>query len=132
MPEMTPPAGGAPPGQPQQPPFGANPAMGATPNKGFEAAGLQKLGVLVKEMESLIPLLGVGSEPGKAVYEAIGKLMKHVPQGSVSPASQKHTIQDMMMKAQQNGSMQKQLDQSRMQPPGGGGGPSAPPAGAPA
>lgn len=92
--------------------------MGATPNKGFEAAGLQKLGVLVKEMESLIPMFGVGSEVGKAVYDAIGKLMKHIPQGAVSPASNRNVVQDMLMKATQNGAMQKQLDGQRAQQAG--------------
>ncbi len=101
--------------------------MGATPNKGFEAAGIQKLGVIVKEMESLIPMLGTGTEAGKAVLEALGKLAKHIPTGAVSPASQRNVTQEMMMKAQQNGAMQQQLDKQRMQPPGGGA-----PAGAPA
>jgi hypothetical protein len=99
--------------------------MGATPNRGFEAAGLQKLGVLVKELETLLPMFGATSEPGKAVLDAIRALAKHIPTGSVSPASQRNTIQDMMMRSQQNGQMQQQLDKSRMQPPGGGGAPAA-------
>jgi hypothetical protein len=93
--------------------------MGATPNRGFEAAGLQKLGVLVKAMEELIPMFGAASEIGKDVLKALQSLAKHIPTGAVSPASQKNTLQDMMMKATQNGSMQQQLDKSRMQPPGG-------------
>lgn len=89
--------------------------MGATPNKGFEAAGLQKLGVIVKQMEALLPMLGSTSEAGKAVLEALSKLAKHIPTGSVTPAAERNTIQDMFMKAQQNGQMQKQLDQQRAQ-----------------
>ena len=104
--------------------------MGATPNKGFEAAGIQKLGVIVKEMESLIPMLGATSEAGKDVLAALGKLAKHIPTGAVSPASSRNVIQEMMMKSQQNGQMQQQLDKQRAQPPGGGGAPAA--AGAPA
>ncbi len=104
--------------------------MGATPNKGFEAAGVQKLGVIVKELETLIPMVGATSEVGKAVLDALGKLAKHIPTGAVSPASQRNVMQDMMMKAQQNGQMQQQLDKQRAQPPGGGGAPA--PAGAPA
>lgn len=99
--------------------------MGATPNKGFEAAGLQKLGVLVKEMESLLPMLGATSEPGKAVLEALGKLAKHVPTGAVSPASSRNVMQEMMMKSQQNGQMQQQLDKQRA---GAGGAPAGAPA----
>ena len=102
--------------------------MGATPNKGFEAAGVQKLGVIVKELESLVPMVGATSEVGKAVLDALGKLAKHIPTGAVSPASQRNVIQDMMQKAQQNGQMQQQLDKSRAQPPG----PAQAGAGAPA
>lgn len=94
--------------------------MGATPNRGFQAAALQKLGVLVKEMESLIPMLGVATDEGKAVYDALGKLAKFVPSGSVTPASQRNVTQEMMQRANQNGQMQKQLDQQRAQ--GGAGG----------
>jgi len=101
--------------------------MGATPNKGFEAAGLQKLGVIVKELESLVPMVGATSEVGKAVLDSLSKLAKHIPTGAVSPASQRNVMQDMMMKAQQNGQMQKQLDGQRAQ---GAGAPAA--AGAPA
>ena len=95
--------------------------MGATPNKGFEAAGVQKLGVIVKELESLVPMVGATSEVGKAVLDALGKLAKHIPTGAVSPASQRNVMQDMMMKAQQNGQMQQQLDKQRA---GGGGAPA--------
>ena len=93
--------------------------MGATPNKGFEAAGIQKLGVIVKELESLVPMVGATSEVGKAVLDALRGLAKHIPTGAVSPASQRNVIQEMMQKAQQNGSMQQQLDKQRAQPPGG-------------
>ena len=60
---MPTPAPAAPGGQPQppQPPFGATPATGATPNKGYEAAGLQKLGVVVKQLEGLLPEVGAVS-----------------------------------------------------------------------
>lgn len=101
--------------------------MGSTPNKGFEAAGLQKLGVLVKELESLVPMFGVSSEIGKAVFDALGKLAKHIPTGSVSPASNRNVVQDMLLKAQQNGAMQKQLDGQRAQ--GGAPAPAQPGAG---
>ena len=102
--------------------------MGATPNKGFEAAGIQKLGVIVKELESLVPMVGATSEVGKAVLDSLSKLAKHIPTGAVSPASQRNVIQEMMQKAQQNGSMQQQLDKQRAQPPG----PAQAGAGAPA
>jgi hypothetical protein len=114
MPEM-PPAPGQQGQQPQQPPFGANPASQATPNRGYEAAALQKLGVILKEMESLVPMFGATSEPGKDVISALSKLAKHIPTGAVSPASQKNVTQDMMLKNQQNAAMMQRLQQQKAQ-----------------
>jgi len=125
MPEMTPTAmpGAKPPtqpGQPQQPPFGSTPATGPTPNKGYEAAGLQRLGVVLRQLEELVPLLGSASEPGKAVLDAIGKLSKHVPAGSVTPAAMKGNIESMAMRnAQQNQQMQALKPQGGAPAPGG-------------
>ena len=50
---------GATQGQPQQPqaPFGGTSAMGPTPNRGHEAAGMQKLGMTIKMLEQIIPLV---------------------------------------------------------------------------
>ena len=65
------PAPAAPGGQPAQPPFGGTPATGATPNKGYEAAGLQKLGVLVKQMEQMLPELGASSDAGNVMLDLV-------------------------------------------------------------
>jgi hypothetical protein len=118
---MPQPAPGSPPQQ--QAPFGASPATGPTPNKGFEAAAAQKLGLIVKQLEEIIPMAGAASEIGKAALEALNKLVKLVPAGSVTPAAQKNNIEAMAMKnAQQNQQMQA-LKQQRMQEGQGGGQP---------
>lgn len=97
--------------------MGSSPATGPTPNKGFEAAGLQRLGIVIKQLEQLVPLLGAGSEPGKAVLEALGKLAKHVPSGSVTPGAERANIDRMAMQnSQNNAAMQKM----RAQMAGGG------------
>ena len=75
MPPVSPPAAapqGAP--QPQQPPFGASSATGPTPNKGYEAAAMQRVGVLVKAMTELLPQVGMQSELGLELHKAIGIL----------------------------------------------------------
>ena len=116
------PAPAAPGGQPAQPPFGSTPATGATPNKGYEAAGLQKLGVVVKQLEALLPEVGAGSDIGKAVLESLNKLVKFVPAGSVTPAAQKNSIEaQQRMMAQNNQQMQavQQMRQKAMAPQGG-------------
>jgi hypothetical protein len=117
MPPVTPPAAapqGAP--QPQQPPFGSSPATGPTPNKGYEAAAMQRVGVLVKAMTEILPMVGIGSEIGQALHKAIGILGKHVPPGANSNAAEKNAIEKMAIQNQQNGAMQQQLKQGA-QPP---------------
>jgi len=119
---MPTPAPAAPGGQPPQPPFGATPATGSTPNKGYEAAGLQKLGVVVKQLEALLPEVGAGSDIGKAVLESLNKLVKFVPAGSVTPAAQKNSIEAQQRKmAENNQQMQavQQMRQQKAQPQGG-------------
>ena len=106
--------------QQQQAPFGAAPATGPTPNKGFEAAAAQRLGLVIKQLEELIPMAGATSDIGKACLDALNKLVKYVPAGSVNPAQQKNQIESMAMKnAQQNQQMQA-LKQQRMQGEQGG------------
>jgi hypothetical protein len=122
------PAPAPPGGQPQQPPFGQTPATGSTPNKGFEAAGLQKLGVVVKQLEGLVAELGSSSEPGQAVLKALSSLVKFVPAGSVTPAAQKNSIEAQQRTLSQNNQQMAALKQRAMQ--GQGGGAQQPPQGA--
>src|SRR5258705_13746696 len=122
------PAPAAPGGQHQQP-FGCTPATGSTPNKGYEAAGLQKLGVVVKQLETLLPEVGAGSDVGKAVLEALNKLVKFVPAGSVTPAAQKNSLESMQRNAAQNNQQMQALQAMRA---GGGGGQPPQPQGRPA
>jgi hypothetical protein len=110
-------AAGGPGAQPQQPPFGQSGATQPTPNKGFEAAGLQRLGMAVKQLEMLVPMLGSGSEVGKDVLKALNMLVKHVPVGGSSPAAEKNQIEQMAM---QNAQRSQQVQQMRQQPAAGG------------
>lgn len=95
--------------------MGASPATGPTPNKGFEAAGLQRLGVVIKQLEQLVPMLGAGSEPGKAVLDALRSLSKHVPTGSVTPASERSNIDRMAMQNSQQNAMMQRMRQQQAQ-----------------
>ena len=119
---MPTPAPAAPGGQPAQPPFGQTPATGATPNKGYEAAGLQELGVIVKQMEKILPQLGASSDPGKAVLDCRNKLVKFVPAGSVTPAAQKNSIEAQQRAMAQNNQQAQAVQAMRQkqgQPQGG-------------
>jgi len=105
---------------PQQPPFGSTPATGSTPNKGYEAAGLQKLGVLVKQMETLLPEVGASSEVGQAVLKALNSLVKFVPAGSVTPAAQKNSIEAQQRNMAQNNQQMQAIQQMRQKMAQGG------------
>jgi hypothetical protein len=108
MPEANPQPAGS-PGQAQQAPFGQTPAVGATPNRGFEAQGLQRLGVVIKQLEQLIPLVGVSSEIGKDVMKALNSLAKHVPEGAITPAAEKNALDAAQRQNAQNAQMQQMM-----------------------
>jgi len=93
--------------------MGASPATGPTPNRGFEAAGLQKMGMVVKLLEEIIATSGAVSEVGKAALEMLNKGVKLVPAGSVSPAAEKNNINQMAMKNSQNNQQMQMLRQQQ-------------------
>ena len=119
-----------PPAQPGQPPVGSSPATSPVPNKGLEAAGMAKLGLVVRQLEQLVPLLGVGTEAGQAVVKALTNLSKHVQPGAVSPGAEQSGLQQMMMKLRQQGPQLAQMKQGMMGGNEGGGAPPPPPPGA--
>lgn len=96
--------------------MGQSPVSGPTPNKGFEAAGLQRLGLAIKNLEQLVPLLGSSSPAGADVLKALSMLSKHVPAGSVTPAAEKTNIDRMAMQNSQNNQQMAALKQSQGAP----------------
>ena len=130
MPAITPAAGA--PGQSSQAPLGASPVTGPTPNKGFEAAALQRLGLVIKQLTEILPMAGATSDIGKTILDVLGKLAKHVPSGSNTQASERNAIDQMAMKnaqaAQTNKALQGggQPGGGQGQPPMGGGGAQMP------
>lgn len=116
------------PGQAPAAPFGqSGGATTPSPNLGYEAAGLQKLGSIVKSLEDLIPMFGAVTEAGQAVMDCIKKLVKFVPPGSVTPASEKNMLEQAFMKNVANNAQVQSL-RAAAQPPGGA---PAPPAAMP-
>jgi hypothetical protein len=122
MPQIAPAA----PQQQAQAPSGVSPATGPTPNKGYEAAAAQRLGLIIKQLESIIPMAGATTDIGKACLEALNKLVKFVPAGSVNPAAEKNNIEQMAMKNAQANQQMQALKAQQMQGQGGGQ-PAAPP-----
>ncbi len=89
--------------------MGATSVSGPSPNKGFEAAGVQKLGSVVKLLTEILSMVGATSEIGKDIMPVIQKLAKHVPPGAVTPASESNNIQNMAMKNAQQQQMLQQI-----------------------
>lgn len=132
-PKPAPSAGGAAPppaaagGKPA--PFGNSGATQPTQNAGLEAAALQRVGVIIKQVQDVMALVGAGSEPGKDLLKALNILVKMVPAGNVSNASERNMLEQSLMRNTQNGQQQQMLKQSQQasgQPPAG----AAPPQGA--
>jgi len=88
---------------------------------------MQRVGLIVKTMTDMLPLVGATSELGQALMKSISSLAKHVPTGSTSSAQDRNSIDEMQRKnAQQTATMQQMR--------GGGGAPGGgmPPGGSPA
>lgn len=103
--------------------MGSSPVTGPTPNKGYEAAVTQKLGLVIKQLTDMFGMTGPGSPQGKAILKAISDLSKLVEPGAVSPGSERNALEQMMLKnAQQTQAL------SSLKPQGA---PGMPPGGAP-
>lgn len=81
---------------------------------------MQGVGVVLNKLAEILPTVGPASEIGKAVSKAIDALVKVVQPGTVSPAAQKNTLDQMQMK-----NAQQQQTMKQMQPGAGGGQPGA-------
>ena len=112
MPQATP----APnPNQASQNPTGPTAAPQPTPNRGFEAAALQELGLVVQRLQQIALQAGAGSDVGKAATDAVAKLAKFVPPGSVTPAAQRQMIEKLSQSQTQNNQQMQALAQMRQQ-----------------
>lgn len=115
--------------QSQQPPFGATPVSQASPNRGYEAVALQKLGLIGKQLTEILNLVGYSSDVGKEVLEMLRKISKLTP-SDANAAQERRTIEQMAMKnTQQNQQMQAMKQQQATGAAGGqpGGGMPQPP-----
>jgi hypothetical protein len=117
------PGAGAP--QEGKQPFGNSSATQPTQNAGMEAAALQRVGVVIKQLQDVMQMVGAASEPGKDLLKALNILVKLVPAGNVSNASERNMLEQSLMRNTQNGQQQQMLKQ-QMQKQGGGQGGAAP------
>ena len=94
---------------PGQPPFGSSPATGPTQNKGQEAAAVKILAVATDGLMLAVQMVGPTSEAGRGILEAIQKLAKLVPPGSVTPQDKMKVMQQLTMAAQKQGQQMSQM-----------------------
>lgn len=106
--------------------MGVSSVTGPTPNKGYEAAAVQRLGSVVNQLAEMLPLVGPTSELGNIILDTIKKFSKHVPTGANNAASERSNLQRMMMQNEQQRAQAQQM-QRPQQPPGGGMPPGGPP-----
>ena len=90
---------------------------------------MQKLGAALQSLQDALPLLGANSEPGQALLDAIKKLAKFVPPGTMTPAANRNQLESTAMKQGQNNQAMQQLKamQGGGQPAAGGGAQQKPP-----
>jgi hypothetical protein len=119
------PGAGAPQGGDGKQPFGNSSATQPTQNAGMEAAALQRVGVVIKQLQDVMQMVGAASEPGKDLLKALNILVKMVPAGNVSNASERNMLEQSLMRNTQNGQQQQMLKQSMQQKASGGGAPGA-------
>lgn len=135
MPDNASPTAGSPQqGSQQKTPFGSSPATGPTPNQGYEAQALQQLGVAVKQLEAMVPLVGAGSELGMEILKTLPRLAKFSPPGAVTPAGEKNAMENALLKNARQTSLLEQIKAAQAQgggQPGGGAAPGGAPGGMP-
>ncbi len=71
------------------------------------------MGLVVQKMTEIIPMVGAGSDIGQALLDAVKKISKFVPAGSVTPASQRNQLEQMAMRQGQNNQQMQALQQMR-------------------
>ena len=76
---------------------------------------MQRLGLVIKQLQEVLPLANATSDLGKDVLKALNMLVKHVPAGSSSPAAEKNNIENLAMRNAQQGLASRQLAQQRAQ-----------------
>ena len=105
--------------------MGVSSVTGPTPNKGYEAQAIQRLGGIAKQLYEMLPMIGFNSELGKAIGKMLDAVRSHLPQGGIDQTAQQNNLRNMMLKNAQNMGTAQQL-----RPPQGGGG-QMPPGGPP-
>jgi hypothetical protein len=80
---------------------------------------MQRLGLVVKQLDEIVKMIGVTSEMGAAVSEMIKKASKYVQPGSLTPTAETNGINQLAMKSQANNQQMQQYMASKQAGAGG-------------
>jgi hypothetical protein len=105
--------------------MGASPVGVPSGSPGKSANALAQVREAIKILERALPELPMGSDPYKAVLDAVTKITKHVSPSDEIPGVQKTALRGLAQDAQKSSMMQ-----SLMRSMGGEGGAPPPPGGA--
>jgi hypothetical protein len=87
---------------------------------------MSKVREAINILQAALPELGIGTEPHKAVMNAISSISKYVPPSAEVPGVQQTALRDLAQNAQKN-AMLKQVMSSLGGGNAGGGGAAQPP-----
>ena len=71
------------------------------------------MGLIVKQLQDMLQMVGAGSEIGKTVLKMLNMGVKLVPSGSVTPAAERGNLERMQMQNTQNNQQLAALKQSQ-------------------
>jgi hypothetical protein len=112
-------------------PMGASPVGAPTGSPGQEAHALAQVRDAVDQLQKAVVNLTIGSDPHKAVLNAIQAISKYVTPSAGVPGVQQTFLRDRMQDAQQSGMMQSLMRSLGGAGASSSGGPTPAPSGGP-
>ena len=110
------------------PPMGASPMSVPSGSPGANAGAMSKVREAVKILQAALPELPPGSDPHKAVLNAISSISKFVGPSNEVPGVQQTALRDLQANAGKNAMLQQVMGSLGGGQAGAGGGqPAAPP-----
>ncbi len=116
-----------PPSLSGQPPIGASPVSVPTGSPGANAGAMSKVREAIGILQQALPELPPGTDPHKAVLNAISSISKYVGPSNAVPGVQQTALRDLQQNAGKNAMLQQVMSSLGGANAGGGG----PPGGAP-
>ena len=118
-----------PPSLSGQPPMGSSPISVPTGSPGSQAGAMSKVREAINILQASLPEFPAGSDPHKAVLNAISSISKYVAPSAEVPGVQQTALRDLQSQAGKSAMMQQvmqSLGGGKAGPGGGGAAPQPP------